>query len=324
MQVNTELFTPSKAYKPFRFPWAYEAWLEHEKMHWLHDEFDMSDDVKDWNNNLEPHEKNLITQILRLFTQQDADVESAYLDLYLPKFKPTEIRMMLSGFASRENTHMAAYSHLLETVGMPETEYEAFLDYKEMADKHHYLKKFNMDTPHNTALSMAVFGAFTEGLALFASFIMLLSFQRNNRMKSMCSIVDYSLRDENMHVQAIIRLYHELRNSTPGIDANELDQDIYTACHEIVTNEDAFIDLAFEMGDVKGLTREGVKSYIRFIADRRLQQLGLEPIYGIEENPEPWIDDILSSPIHTNFFEGRATEYTKAATTGTWSDVFPN
>lgn len=316
------LFTPSTAYKPFRYPWAYEAWQAHEKSHWLHDEFDMSDDIKDWNKGLTPAEKNLVTHIFRMFTQQDDDVHNAYLDLYMPMFKPVEIRMMLASFSAREAIHMASYSHLLESVGMPEVEYSAFRDYKEMADKHEYLKKFNMETPHNTALSMAVFGAFTEGLQLFASFIMLLSFQRNNLMKSMCSIVDYSLRDENLHVQCVVKMFHVLLEESPEIDRDALNADLYSACREIVDNEDAFIDLAFELGDVKSITAEGVKEYIRYIADRRLVQLGLEPIYGIEENPEPWIEEVLSAPIHSSFFENRSTEYTKSATQGTWGDVF--
>lgn len=316
------LFTPSTAYKPFRYPWAYEAWQAHEKAHWLHDEFDMSDDIKDWNKSLAPAEKNLVTQILRMFTQQDVEVSNAYLDLYMPLFKPVEIRMMLASFAAREATHQAAYSHLLESVGMPEIEYSAFHEYKEMSDKHEYLKKFNMDTPYNTALSMAVFGAFTEGLQLFASFIMLLSFQRNNLMKSMCSIVDYSLREENLHVQCVVKMFHTLLEDTPDIDRETLNADLYSACREIVANEDAFIDLAFELGDVKSITAEGVKAYIRYIADRRLVQLGLEPIYGIEENPEPWVEEVLSAPIHSSFFENRSTEYTKSATQGTWGDVF--
>lgn len=191
------LFTPSAAYKPFRYPWAYEAWKAHEvEMHWSFHEVPLGDDVKDWGNKLNDSERNLINQIFRLFTQADVEVENAYLDLYMPKFKPTEIRMMLSSFAAREAMHQASYSYLLDTLGMPETDYAAFREYKEMSDKCEYLKQFNMDTPHNTALSMAVFGAFTEGLQLFASFAILLNFPRFNKLKGMGQIVTWSIRDE--------------------------------------------------------------------------------------------------------------------------------
>lgn len=318
----TGLLTPSAAYKPFRYPWAYQAWLEHEQMHWLFEEVPLGDDVKDWTHNLSVSERNLMTQIFRLFTHSDTLVENAYLDLYMPKFKPTEVRMMLSGFAAREAIHQASYSYLLDTVGMPETEYEAFTKYKAMSDKSEYLTKFNMETPHNTALSMAVFGAFTEGLQLFASFAILLNFPRFNKMKGMGQIVTWSVRDESSHVNAVIRLYHTLLEETPSINRKDLSRDIIQACKEIVNNEDAFIDLAFEMGDVEGLKPADVKLYIRYIANMRMRQLELPEQYDVPENPLPWIDDMLNAVEHANFFENRSTEYSRAATSGDWGDVF--
>ena len=94
------------------------------------------------------------------------------------------------------------------------------------------------------------------------------------------------------------------------------------SCETVVTHEDAFIDLAFELGGVEGLTAAEVKQYIRYIADRRLTQLGLQPVYRLARNPLPWMEDMLNGLEHTNFFENRATEYSKAATTGTWEDAF--
>ena len=86
--------------------------------------------------------------------------------------------------------------------------------------------------------------------------------------------------------------------------------------------EDAFIDLAFSLGDVAGLSARDVKKYIRYIADRRLIQLGLKEIYMVETNPLPWVDEILNGVEHTNFFENRSTEYSKASTSGSWEDVW--
>ena len=86
--------------------------------------------------------------------------------------------------------------------------------------------------------------------------------------------------------------------------------------------EEAFIDLCFEVGPVEGMTPADVKTYIRFIADRRLTQLGLDPVYGVEENPLPWIDDMLNAVEHANFFENRSTEYSRASTSGTWEEAF--
>mgnify|MGYP003324728307 FL=1 len=82
------------------------------------------------------------------------------------------------------------------------------------------------------------------------------------------------------------------------------------------------MDLAFELGSVEGLTPNNVKDYIRYIANRRLTQLGLKPIYQIEKHPLPWLDTMLNAVEHTNFFENRATEYSKAATKGSWEEAF--
>ncbi|HAE02056.1 MAG TPA: ribonucleotide-diphosphate reductase subunit beta, partial [Rhodospirillaceae bacterium] len=95
-----------------------------------------------------------------------------------------------------------------------------------------------------------------------------------------------------------------------------------TACDTIVSHEDSFIDLAFEMGAVEGLSGSEVKEYIRYIADRRLTQLGLQPMYKSAKNPLRWMDEMLNGVEHANFFENRATEYSKASTQGTWEDAF--
>lgn len=315
------LFTPSAAYKPFRYPWAYEAWEAHEvEMHWSFHEVPLGDDVKDWGNKLNDSERNLINQIFRLFTQADVEVENAYLDLYMPKFKPTEIRMMLSSFAAREAMHQASYSYLLDTLGMPETDYAAFREYSEMSDKCEYLKQFNMDTPHNTALCIAAFAAFTEGLQLFASFAILLSFPRFNKLKGMGQIVSWSIRDESWHVLFGIMLFHTLLSEDHSIDQEQLKTDIRSACSEIVHNEYAFIDKCFEMGDVEGMTSDQSKSFVRFVADMRLKQLGCEPLYNEPENPLPWFDEMTNAIEQANFFESRSTEYTRGATQGDWDD----
>jgi len=116
------------AYKPFAYPWAYEAWLQQQRIHWLPEEVPMADDVKDWNTKLNAQEKNLLTQIFRFFTQSDIEVNNCYMKHYMKVFKPTEILMMMSAFSNMETVHVAAYSHLLDTIGMPEAEYSAFME----------------------------------------------------------------------------------------------------------------------------------------------------------------------------------------------------
>lgn len=309
-------------YKPFSYPWAYEAWEKQQKLHWLPDEVPLADDVQDWKKKLTPGEKHLLTQIFRFFTQADIEVNNCYMKHYSKVFKPTEVQMMLSAFSNMETIHIAAYSHLLDTIGMPEAEYHAFLKYKEMKDKYDYMQKFGVEDKKSIATTLAVFGAFTEGLQLFASFAILMNFQRFNKMKGMGQIVAWSVRDETLHTFSIIKLFRSFIQENPEVWTEELRSNLYEACATIVHFEDAFIELAFEVGDVEGLKARDVKKYIRYIADRRLKQLGLKEIYMVDENPLPWMDEILNGVEHTNFFENRPTEYSKSSTKGTWEEAF--
>lgn len=319
------LLSHSVAYKPFSYPWAYEAWLQQQRIHWLPEEVPMADDIRDWKNKLTPSEKNLCTQIFRFFTQADIEVNNCYMTKYAQVFAPTEVKMMLAAFSNMETIHIAAYSHLIDTLGMPEGIYEEFLHFKEMRDKYDYMHKFGVQTKAGIAKTLAVFGAFTEGVQLYASFAILLNFQRFNKMKGMGQIVTWSARDESLHTQSIIKLFRTFIQEEPEIWTEELKSDLYEACATIIHFEDAFIDLAFTVGDnIEGLSSRDVKRYIRYIADRRLIQLGLKEIYMIDENPLPWMDNILNGVEHANFFESRVTEYSRAATEGTWGDVFKN
>lgn len=307
-------------FKPFSYPWAYEFWKKQQQLHWMPDEVPLGDDVADWVNKLSAGERNLLTHIFRFFTQSDVEVNDCYHRHYLNTFKPIEVKMMLTAFSNMETIHIAAYSLLLETIGMPDVEYSAFLRYKEMKDKFDYMRSFKSDDPLGVAETMAVFGAFTEGLQLFASFAILLNFPRFGKMKGMGQIVTWSVRDETLHCEGVVKLYHAWVDEHGITNSKELRSRILHACKEIVAHEDAFIDLAFEAGPVEGLTPDEVKQYIRWIADDRLKSLGLPAHYKIKKNPLPWLNTQLNAVEHANFFEARATEYSKAATKGEFDD----
>jgi ribonucleoside-diphosphate reductase beta chain len=322
----TSLTDERNHFKPFNYPWAYDAWLKHEQSHWLHTEVPMLEDVKDWKKKLTAEEKQFLTHIFRFFTQGDIDVAGGYVRNYLPYFPQPEIRMMLSGFAAREALHIAAYSHLIETLGLPETTYNQFLDYQEMRDKHDYVMDLSSrnGTKESTAEHIAVFSAFTEGMQLFSSFIMLLNFPRTGKMKGMGQIVTWSIVDETMHAEGMIKLFRTYIEENKEIWNDELKGKIYTIAERMVQLEDKFIDLAFSMGAMEGLNSEDVKKYIRYITDRRLISLGLKGIMKVKKNPLPWVEEMINAPTHTNFFENRATDYAKGATSGNWGDVWAN
>ncbi len=318
------LLSDRSNFKPFNYPWAYDAWLKHEQSHWLHTEVPMAEDVKDWKKKLTDEEKQFLTHIFRFFTQGDIDVAGGYVRNYLPYFPQPEVRMMLMGFAAREALHVAAYSHLIETLGLPEAVYNQFLEYEAMKDKHDYVLDISgrNGDKQSTATHVSVFSAFTEGMQLFSSFIMLLNFPRHGKMKGMGQIVTWSIVDETIHTESMIKLFKEYIKENPEIWNDELKAKIYTIAERMVLLEDRFIDLAFELGPMDDLNADDVKQYIRYIADRRLISLGLKGIMKVKKNPLPWVEEMINAPTHTNFFENRATDYARGATTGSWDDVW--
>ena len=324
IKKNNKMTDERSYFKPFNYPWAYEAWLKHEQAHWLHTEVPMAEDVKDWKKKLSKEEKQFLTNIFRFFTQGDIDVAGGYVKNYLPYFPQPEIRMMLSGFAAREALHIAAYSHLIETLGMPESTYNEFLEYQEMRDKHDYVTELSSKngTLASTATHIAVFSAFTEGMQLFSSFIMLLNFPRHGIMKGMGQIVTWSIVDETMHAENMIKLFKEFIKENPEIWNDELKSKIYTIAEKMVALEDKFIDLCYQNGDMRDLKKDDVKQYIRYIADRRLISLGMKGIFKVKKNPLPRVEEMINVPVHGNFFENRVTDYAKGALTGSWDDVW--
>lgn len=323
-KTSSRLTDERQSFKPFNYPWAYDAWLKHEQSHWLHTEVPMLEDVKDWKNKLNDSEKHFLTNIFRFFTQGDIDVAGGYVNNYLPYFSQPEVRMMLLGFAAREALHIAAYSHLIESLGMPESTYNEFMEYQEMKDKHEYIMDLSQknSTKENTATHIAVFSAFTEGMQLFSSFIMLLNFPRNGNMKGMGQIVTWSIVDETMHAENMIKLFRTYIEENKEIWNDDLKGRIYSIAEKMVELEDKFIDLSFSMGEMKNLTSEEVKKYIRYIADRRLISLGLKGIFKVKRNPLPWVEEMINAPTHTNFFEQRVTDYAKGSLSGSWEEVW--
>ena len=310
-------------YKPFEYPWAYTSWKELTQAHWLPSEVALHEDTVDWDNKLSEPEKNLLTQIFRFFTQQDVDVAKGYCEEFMPKFKAPELRMAMTTIAAMEAVHIDAYALLIDTLGMPETTYKAFQDYAEMSDKHDYMfaQEFTPDSVEDLAFKIAKLSTFGEGLLLFSSFAILKNFKRQGVMKGMNTIVDWSIRDETLHVEFMLKVFDALIAEHPYIWKDDFKKKIYQCCRDMVELEDKFIDLAFEQGGITGLEPSEIKQYIRFIADRRLLQLGLKTNYGVKENPLPWLDEMQGAQEHANFFESRSTEYSKGAVQGSVNEI---
>ena len=308
----------STSYKPFKYPWAVTYATEHERIHWIEDELELQTDVNHWKSDvLTKSEKNHITQILRLFTQTDVAVGTNYLEYYIPKFKNNEIRAMLTSFASREFIHQRAYALLNDTLGLPEEEFTAFADIPAMQEKLDFMGDIDVHSVSGTAMAIAR-SVMNEGMSLFSAFAMLLNYQRYGKMPGMCTVVEWSVRDESQHAEGMAKLFRAFCDEHPRIVNDDFKKDIYEMFRMAVKLEDKVIDLAYEMGDLEGLSAGDVKQYIRYLADRRLLQLGLKPNWKVKENPLPWMEELLGGSSMSNFFEKRVTDYNAHGLEGDW------
>jgi len=316
-------------YRPMNYEWAYDAWLASEQAHWLHTEVRMHDDVHDWASKLNDDDKALLTNLFRFFTQGDIDVAGGYITNYLPRFKQPEVRMMLLSFAAREAVHIAAYSNLIETLGMPDSIYSEFMQYAEMRDKHDFVGQYSTGNKDQLAEQIAVFSAFTEGLQLFSSFVMLLNYPRHGLMKGMGEIVTWSIVDETAHVEGLTKVFRAHIEENRHLWNDELKQKLYSIAEKMVELEFNFIDLCYGVNPImRGLAKDDVKQYIRYIANRRLIGMGLKGIFKgengkvVKKNNLPWVDEMINAPIHANFFEVTATDYSTGAMSGNWGQIW--
>ncbi len=316
--ATSPILTPRKFYRPFEYPHFFEYFQKQNQAHWMPTEVPMEADIADYRFRLSEEEKNLIVQILRFFTQGDIEVNNNYNTKLIPAIPKPEIRMMLSAFAAMESIHVWAYSYLNDSLGLPEREYSAFLEYEAMRNKYQFLQNFETDNVENLALNLAVFGAFMEGVSLFSSFAILMNFPRMGKLKGVGQIITWSIRDESLHSRGVCHLFRELIAENKHIWTDEFQAKLYKACDDMINLEDKFIDTCFSMGDVPGLTADQVKAYIRYTADKKLQEIGLEAKYRTA-NPLLWLDTMVNAKEHTNFFENRATEYGKGAILEDWA-----
>lgn len=321
VRLNKGILGGRDYYKPFAYPEAFQFYDAQQRMHWLANEVPMHNDVKDLKR-LSERDLNLIMNVQRFFTQSDVDVGEAYMMKYGPMLGGhPEVRMMLAAFANMEAVHAHAYSLWLDTIGAPEEEFRAFADYEEMAAKHAFVSQYNPENLDEMMETLAVYSAFTEGMQLFSAFVMLLHFSHNRGlMKGMGQVVAYSIRDESLHVEGMTWLFRKLvEENYGGVLPEKLKASISRALAIMIELEDAFIDRAFSLGDIEGLKSEDVKEYIRWIADMRLGQLGMPPVYNVLKNPLPWVEDALNSVEYANFFEAHATEYQQGGLMGNFN-----
>ena len=311
------LLEASKIYTP-KYPEFVEITELHEQLQWGTWEVKLYQDVEDWKlGRVTEQEKYFINSILRLFTQSDVAVGSDYYDNLIPVIKNNEARNMLGSFAAREGTHQRAYALLNDTLGFGADFYYEFLEYAEMKEKLEFMMDMDNSSPKALALSMAK-QVLVEGVCLFASFAMLLNFQRRGLLMGMGDVNQWSIRDESIHVRGVSALFHQLLRDNPDIVDDEFKRGIYETAREVVALEDKFITLAFKEGGVEGITEDEVKQYIRAVADYRMTQLGFKTQFDVK-NPFDWLEWITSNTQMENFFETNTTGYSHDSMEGEYA-----
>lgn len=307
-------------YKPFEYQTAFEFYKDQHRAHWLADEVPLSSDLNDWKLKLSESEKNLIGNILKSFAQTETYVNDYWATKVAVWFPKHEIKAMACAFADFESIHAEAYARLNEELGLDD--FEAFMEDEEAKAKIDRLVELPGDTLREKALSLAIFSAFTEGVNLFSSFAVLMSFQLRNLMKGTGQVVEWSVRDESLHSKAGCWLFRTMIEEMPELNEG-MEKQIYEACDLSVKLEFDFIDKAFEMGEIEGLNKDQLKNFIKERANQKLIELGYNPLYNdIDPNllkSMEWFGHLTSGKTHQDFFANRVTDYSKS--TADWSDL---
>lgn len=330
------IFTERIEYKPFEYPVYYtEGWLKQAQAFWLHTEISMQGDVKDWNETLAPHEKNLVGNILLGFAQTECAVSDYWTGMVTKWFPKHEIKQMAMMFGSQETIHATAYSYLNETLGLED--FKAFLHEPSTAEKFNFLVETSSDYTHEdlqhdanarreVARSLAIFSAFAEGVSLYSSFAVLYSFQMRNMLKGVGQQMKWSVRDESLHSKMGCQLFRHICEEYPELKL-QVQSQVEEAAHLMVEMELRFIDKMFEMGDLENMKAEHLKEFIKKRANEKLNELGYESIFHFSEELASnldWFYHLTGGHTHTDFFAIRSTDYSKAGEDENWDadDLF--
>lgn len=301
-------------FKPFQYQWAYDYWFKQQNAHWLHTEINMQQDVIDWRENLNEKEKNVIGNILKGFTQTECEVGN-YWSSYVPKWFPVpEIKMMAQTFGAFETIHATAYSYLNDTLGLDD--FSAFLEDEATMNKLKVLMDINPNTTDlsEIARSIALFSAAAEGIQLFSSFAVLLSFRRSNRLTGIGQQMIFSCRDESLHSEAGCKLFRTIIEENPELWTEELRSDIYDGIHYAIQNEFTYINKVFELGDLDTISKDQLKNFMYDRSNRKLVELNLKPVYNVDKQllkNMDWFYILVSGEQQTDFFANRETGYSK-------------
>jgi ribonucleoside-diphosphate reductase beta chain len=305
-------------YRPFHYEKAFEYFQKQQQAHWLPTEVKMAGDIKDYQENLTEVEKSVVIKILRLFTTIEIDAQDYWSKVSEWFGGHPEIAQMAASFSAMEAIHIWAYDLLSTSLNLPLSEYEEFLKDPAMLTKKKKLGDIlsKTKTLEDRALGLAVFSAFTEGVSLFSSFAVLMSFSKANKLKGVANVVSWSVRDESTHAEAGCWLFRTLISERPELMTEKLKETVVEAAREAVSMEDLYIDSVFSSGEIEHISSKDLKQYIRYRANTKLGDLGfkknwksidMEAVSRITS----WFDVMVSGSEHADFFAVKSTAYSK-------------
>ncbi|PRC91376.1 ribonucleotide-diphosphate reductase subunit beta [Solimicrobium silvestre] len=308
---------------PFKYKWAWDKYLAGCANHWMPQEINMQRDIELWKNpnGLTPDERRLVIRNLGFFVTADSlAANNIVLGTYRHITAP-ECRQYLLRQAFEEAIHTHAYQYIVESLGLDEGEvFNAYHEVASIRDKDEFLipfidaltnPEFKTGTPENdqTLLkSLIVFACLMEGLFFYVGFTQILALGRQNKMMGAAEQYQYILRDESMHCNFGIDLINTIKMENPHLWTVEFREEIKALFLQAVELEYRYAEDTMPRG-VLGLNAPMFKGYLRFIANRRAQQIGLEALFPNEENPFPWMSEMIDLKKERNFFETRVIEY---------------
>jgi len=308
---------------PFKYKWAWDKYLATCANHWMPQEVNMSRDIALWKspNGLTEDERRLVKRNLGFFVTADSlAANNIVLGTYRHITAP-ECRQFLLRQAFEEAIHTHAYQYIVESLGLEEGEiFNAYHEVKSIRDKDEFLipfidtltdPHFKTGTPENDQKllrSLIVFACLMEGLFFYVGFVQILALGRQNKMTGAAEQYQYILRDESMHCNFGIDLINQIKLENPHLWTPAFREEIRGLFGRAVDLEYAYAEDTMPRG-VLGLNASQFKAYLRFIANRRAQQIGIEQLFAAEDNPFPWMSEMIDLKKERNFFETRVIEY---------------
>jgi ribonucleoside-diphosphate reductase beta chain len=284
----------------FDFPEFYDYYERTVASVWRHQEVAMESDLRDWQFNSTPDERKVIAGILKGFVSAELGIGCYWADEVCRIFPKPEIQAMAKAFSFFETIHAAAYSYLNDVLGLKE--YEEFINDPVACSK---IDTFFSKYPDK--VSLAVFSGAGEGVSLFSSFAVLLSFNKDGRYKGLAQIISWSAIDEQTHSEAGCQLFRRL------VDEVGLSEDdkkaIYDGFQLVIDKEFAFIDHIFNSASISSIDANELKAYIKNRANERLLLLGLDQMFKLStqeltqaKSVSSWFDPTVKGASSTDFF----------------------